>query len=92
MAYQFHRWVIIQHDDEVYSGEDDFPNELMKLNCRTFIFDTPESPEIEFPIPKGHKLIFKRRVRIEKGVETGEEIESWRYVISSEAVSQDATS
>jgi len=56
---------------------------------RVLIFDTPNSPEIEIHVPPGHILIFKRRVRIERNFETGEEVRSWRYILGSEPMGQE---
>jgi len=93
---QHHSWVLIQRDEEVLSGVDDFPPELAKLNCKAFILRLPGlingnvaglAPDIEVEVPMGFELVFKRRNQIHAG-ET-EQYQSWKYVIGIKPLTQE---
>ena len=93
-----HAWALIQRNGDALTGEDDFPSELAKLNAKTFILRLPGlidgmptglSADMEFEVPEGFGLVFKRRNRITSSDNGGEPIKSWKYVLSIQPLKQE---
>jgi hypothetical protein len=84
-----HRWVIIQRDGQVVSGDDDFPSDLAKLRAKAFVLRLNGAPPIELQVPEGFGLVFKRRNQIymaEDGAEVGR---GCIYIIALEPLKQE---
>lgn len=89
-----HIWTLISRTDEAISGEDDYPTEMDKLNAKTFILyllprDESEGVQtvfpMEFEIPEGYSLVFKRRNWIHKvqGADGEQsEVREHKYIVS----------
>jgi hypothetical protein len=86
--FEYHRWLLILRDEQVLEGEDDYPDEISKMNAKAFILDFPNSPSTEYRIPEGHKLIFKRTVRIHMGSNGEEESREHMYKVWTEPIEQ----
>jgi hypothetical protein len=95
---EHHAWVLIERNGETTMGVDDFPPELAKLNCKTFILRLPglfngqvsgHAPDLELEVPVGFGLIFKRRNTISMCVDgQGQECD-WKYILSFEPLKQE---
>ena len=94
-----HEYVLIQRNGEAIHAVDGFPNEMLRLNCKTFILRLPGleggeivglAPDMEFSIPEGFGLIFKRRTTVGLACNgSGEQERGWKYIIGIEPLKQE---
>lgn len=85
-----HHFLLVTYDGEILEGTDTYPPESAKANAKEFILDIfGSNSNVVFFIPKGNKLIFKRRVRIDvvcntDVLATGEGGVAWHYIVGYE--------
>jgi hypothetical protein len=94
---EHHAWVLIERNGETTMGVDDFPPELAKLNCKTFILRLPGlfngevsgyAPDLELEVPVGFGLIFKRRTTLTASCDSpyhprfDQAEKEWKYILS----------
>lgn len=92
------RWKITSRTGDICEGEDDFPKPEVKDSANTFeLFLSDNHPiqapygqnifgkQISLSVPDGHRLIFKRRVRMTVGTDMQEcDNRSYTYIIAFE--------